>query len=244
MRSNGSRMGTLFATAGGNLFLVFGSLFFGTLATLFGWLPPRGTVTFWCARAWSRGLLWASGVHVGHDFTATLPRGPVIFMANHRSTFDIPALLVTLPRQTRFLAKRSLFKIPIFGWALAEGGFVPVDRGNRRRARQTMNAAADRLRAGASLLIFPEETRSLNGSMLPFKSGGFLLSRDTGLPVVPVGIRGSRDVELPGSLVIHPGEIEVRYGRPVSAGKLALGAKRKFLAEVRDQIAELVRLPG
>lgn len=244
MRSRASRLGTLFATVGGNLYLVLGSLFFGTIATLFGWLPPRGTLTFWCARAWGRGLLRASGARVRHDFAQALPRGPFIFMANHRSTFDIPALLVTLPGQTRFLAKRSLFKIPIFGWALAEGGFVPVDRGNRKRARQTMKAAADRLQAGASILIFPEETRSLDGRMLPFKSGGFLLSRDSGLPVVPVGIRGSRDVELPGSLVIHPGEIEVRYGRPVNAGKLTLGAKRKFLAEVRDQIAELVGPEG
>jgi len=244
MRSRDRRFGTLLATVSGNLFLVLGSLFFGTIATLFGWLPPRGNITFWCARAWSHGLLWASGVRIKKEFAEPLPPGPFIFMANHRSTFDIPALLATLPGQTRFLAKRSLFKIPIFGWALALGGFVPVDRGNRSRARVTMTEAADRLRAGKSILIFPEETRSLNGEMLPFKSGGFLLARESGLAVVPVGIRGTRRVERPGSLIIHPGEVEVRYGRPMEAGGLALGAKRRFLNELRDRVAELVGPEG
>lgn len=244
MRSNDRRFGTLLATVSGNLFLVLGSLFFGGIATLFGWLPPRGNITFWCARAWSHGLLWASGVHIKKEFAEPLSPGPFIFMANHRSTFDIPALIATLPGQTRFLAKRSLFKIPIFGWALWLGGFVPVDRGNRSRARTTMRAAADRLRAGKSILIFPEETRSLDGQMLPFKSGGFLLARESGLAVVPVGIRGTRNVEGPGSLIIHPGEVAVRYGKPKKASGLPLGAKRRFLNELRDGIAELVGPEG
>jgi len=244
MRSKGTSFGTVVATMSGNLFLLLGSLFFGSVATLFGWLPPRGNVMYWSARAWSRGLLWASGVRVTHHFAEPLPRGPFIFMANHRSTFDIPALLATLPDQTRFLAKRSLFKIPIFGWGLAAGGFVPVDRGNRRRARETMRVAAKRLRNGRSLLIFPEETRSLDGRMLPFKGGGFLLARESGLSVVPVGIRGSREVERPGSLTIHPGTIEVRYGRPIAAAGLPLSAKHEFLDQVRDRVAELAGQDG
>ncbi len=239
MRSRAAGFGTILASLGGNLFLVLGSLFFGSLATLFGWLPPRGNFTFWCARAWSRGLLWASGVRVEHEFVERLPPRPFIFMANHRSTFDIPALLATLPGQTRFLAKSSLFKIPIFGWALAIGGFIPVDRGNRTRARETLAVAARRLRAGASLLIFPEETRSLDGKMLPFKSGGFRLAQASGLSVVPVGIRGAGEVESPGSWIIHPGTIRVRYGRPIDAMGAAPGAKRQFLGEIRERIAEL-----
>lgn len=244
MRLKGTSFGTVVATISGNLFLVAGSLFFGTIASVLGWLPPRGNVMYWSACAWSRGLLWASGVRVTHHFAEPLPRRPFVFMANHRSTFDIPALLATLPGQTRFLAKRSLFKIPIFGWGLAAGGFVPVDRGNRRRARETMKVAAERLRKGRSLLIFPEETRSLDGRMLPFKGGGFLLARESGLPVVPVGIRGSRSVEKPGSLVIHPGSIEVRYGHPIEAAGLPLSAKHEFLDQVRERVADLAGSEG
>lgn len=239
----GNRLRVALATLGGNLFLVLGSLVMGTLAILTGWIPPRGTATFWCARLWARGLLAAGGVRARREFEAPLePDRRFIFMANHQSLFDIPALLATLPGQTRFLAKRSLFRIPVFGWAIAVGGFVPVDREDRSRARASFSAAAERLRSGASVLIFPEETRSLDGQLLPFRRGGFLLALKSGLPIVPVGIRGTFAVQPKGRVTIRPGRVTVRYGAPVEPQGYPVREKGELMVEVRRQVARLAGL--
>jgi 1-acyl-sn-glycerol-3-phosphate acyltransferase len=231
------------ATVTGNLYLLFGSLFWGTTATLLGWIPPRGNLMFFSARNWGRGLLWASGVRVERSFAAPLdPLGRYIFMANHQSMFDIPLLLATLPGQTRFLAKRSLFKIPVFGWGLAAGGFIPVDRQDRSRARDTFAVAIERIEAGNSILLFPEETRSADGALLPFQRGGFLLAMRSGLPIVPVGISGTRQVQPKGNWAIRPGRVRVRYGRPIATADLELRRKRELVTQVRDAVAELAEV--
>ena len=126
-------------------------------------------------------------------------------MANHQSLFDIPALLASLPGETKFLAKSSLFRIPIFGWALSAGGFVPIDRSDRSTARESFAAAIAALARGVSVLIFPEEARSLDGRVLPFQRGGFLLALKSGLPIVPVGIEGAFEVQPRRSFLIRPG---------------------------------------
>lgn len=228
------------ATLTGNLFLVAGSLVCATVACLVAWIPPRGDWMFHVARFWGRGLLAASFVRVGARFEAELPADrPVVFMANHRSLFDIPALLATLPRQTRFMAKRSLFQIPLFGWSLWAGGFIPVDRKDRSTARATFKQAAERLRRGTSVLIFPEETRALDHRLLPFRPGGFLLAMKGGADIVPVGVRGTLEIQRKGSLWVRPGRVEIAYGRPISLAGYSVGDKRALLAEVRERIAEL-----
>jgi 1-acyl-sn-glycerol-3-phosphate acyltransferase len=153
--------------------------------------------------------------------------------------YDIPALLASLPQRTQFLAKKSLFRIPFFGWGLRLGAFVPVDREDRRRARESFTAAADRLAAGDSVLVFPEETRSPDGALLPFKKGGFLLALKSGLPIVPVGIRGTFAVRRRGSLKISPSRIEVRYGGPIEVASYGVKQREDLMAEVRRRIAEL-----
>src|SRR5689334_16279676 len=118
----------VWATFTGNLFLVLGSLIFGALAVLVSWVPPRGNWMFGLARIWSRCLLAASGVRAASFYAPELdPKGSYVFLSNHQSLFDIPLLLATSPGQMRLMAKRSLFRIPFFGWALAAGGFIPID---------------------------------------------------------------------------------------------------------------------
>lgn len=230
-----------FRTVVGNAVLFVATIVFGTLGMVFGLVPPRGTVTWWCARAWSRILLAAAGLRVDVEHAVPLDRATAyVFMANHQSMFDIPVLISTLPGQTRFLAKSSLFRIPIFGWALWAGGFVPVERGDRSRARVTMAAASDRLRRGNSLLIFPEETRSRDGRLLPFKSGGFLLAAQAGVAVVPVGISGTLDVQPKGSAIIRPTRVTVRYGEPVMVPVITTPRERRaVVAGTRDTVARL-----
>ena len=228
---------TAVATLTGNLFLVVGSLFFATIAFLVAWIPPRGDWTFRVARLWGWGALLASGVRIDIQFAAGLdPNQQYVFMANHRSLFDIPSMLVSLPGQARFLAKKSLFQIPIFGWALKAGGFVTIDRENLSSARESFAQAVSRLRAGTSVLIFPEGTRSTVEHLLPFRRGGFLLAIKSGLPIVPVGIGGSREVRGKRSLVIRPGTIWVHYGEPIEASEYAVSQKQELMDQVREQI--------
>jgi 1-acyl-sn-glycerol-3-phosphate acyltransferase len=235
---------TAFASVSGNLFLILGTAIFSTLAILVSWLPPRGYPLFIVARLWSNALLKASCLRVRVRREVELdPQASYVFLSNHQSLFDIPVLLGTAPCQIRMMAKRSLFRIPIFGWSIAAGGFIPIDRGgDGGAARQSFSSAIARLKKGTSLLLFPEGTRALSETLLPFQRGGFLIAMKTGLPIVPVGIRGTRAVQGKNSFAIRPCEIEVRYGAPIDIAAYGVRRKRELIAEVRARIAELAGL--
>ncbi len=216
------------------------TLILGLVASLIGWLPPRGKLVFWLARLWSRLWLLASGTRVESHFEHPLQndRG-YVFMANHQSWYDIPALLSTLPSQTRFLAKKGLFQLPVLGWSLRAGGFIAVDRKDRTGARETFNAAIQCLAGNHSILIFPEETRSRDGLLLPFKKGGLLLALKAGAQIVPVGLRGTRQIRPKDSWLIRPGRISVHYGQPLDTTAYTLRERESLSAEVRRRIATL-----
>lgn len=233
---------TVLATVTGNLFLVIGSVILGTLSILLGWVPPRGNWVFAFAKIWSFLLLRASWLEVQVRREGGIEPGTsYIYLANHQSLFDIPVLLSTVPGQVRMMAKRSLFRIPIFGWALSAGGFIPIDRGDRSTAtaRRSFSSATERLRRGISILLFPEGTRSLDDTLLPFQRGGFLLALKLGLPIVPVGIRGTRAVQHKGNWAIRPGPVVVSYGAPIAVADYGIRRKGELNAEVRRRIAEL-----
>lgn len=235
---------TALATLTGNLYLVFGTLFWASVAIVVGLIPPRGQWTFYVARFWARGILLSAWLRVETQFAAPLDtKARYVYMSNHQSLFDIPVLLATLPGKTLFLAKKSLFQIPIFGWAMSIAGFIPVDRRDRSTARDMFSEAIARLRAGVSLLLFPEETRSLDGKLHPFQRGGFLLALKSELPIVPVGLRGTFEVQSPRSFVIRPRRIVVRYGAPMSTAGVQVSGKRPLVADVRARVAELSGLP-
>lgn len=239
-------LASLIATVSGNLFLVLGTISLAVFTIATGWIPlPRGgRVFFFWARLWSRLLLLFSGVRVAVEQEAPLARGQVyVFLSNHQSLFDIPVLLATLPVPARFMAKRELFTIPVFGWALKVGGFIPVER-RSRNAGESFRAASERLRQGGSVLVFPEETRSDDGQLLPFKRGGFVLAQKAGLPMVPVGIRGTMAVQAPKSFRIHPGRVRVRYGAPIDPVGAGRVESALALATVRARIADLAGIAG
>ena len=135
----------------------------GLAAIVASWIPPRRRHSFSVARAWGRGLLLSSGVRVRTSGGAAALPPQVVFMANHQSLYDIAVLLATVPVPVRFLAKRSLFRLPFFGWGLAAAGFVPIDRVDRSRAKEAFRHALGALEEGMAIAIFPEETRSLDG---------------------------------------------------------------------------------
>lgn len=238
-RPTPSRLATLTATVTANVYLLLATTLMASLALLLAWLPRRSAIFFFLSRLWSRGLLRASGVRLEREFLQPLDdAASYVFMVNHESLLDIPALLATLPAETRFLAKRSLFQIPIFGWSLKIGGFVTIDRKDLSRAKSSFGDAVA-IAAGHSLLVFPEGTRSADGTLGPFQRGGFLLALKSGLPIVPVGIDGSHEVQSKGSRIVRPGVVSVRYGRPIDVGEYGVRRRGELTSAVRERIAAL-----
>ena len=168
------------------------------------------------ARWWSRSVTSFAGVKVVIENRATLvPEQPYVFMANHASSLDIWAVFVAIPRRLRLIAKKQLARIPLFGWAMWAGRFIFIDRGNGVAARRSIAEAGRRIHDGDSVLIFPEGTRTRDGSLLPFKKGGFHLAIKAGVPIVPVALCGPRALMPRGSVLLRAGAIRVIIGQPI-----------------------------
>jgi 1-acyl-sn-glycerol-3-phosphate acyltransferase len=231
---------SVLATACLFAFAIPGTLVCATLAILASWLPARIDAVGLIARVWAQCLLAAGGVRVAAEVAPALDRRRgCVYISNHQSYFDIPILFACAPVLLRFAAKRSLFWIPVFGWSLKAGGFIPVDRADRSRAREVWSAAARRVAAGVSVVFFPEGTRSRDGRMLPFQRGGFLVALKSGAPIVPVGISGARRVMPPGRFTVTPGVVTVRYGAPIDPGEYGLAGKAALVERVRGEVARL-----
>jgi 1-acyl-sn-glycerol-3-phosphate acyltransferase len=189
----------------------FLTILFGALSMLLSFLPPKGWSISYFGRLWGRSLLWSWGVKL-RTCSAVEKGTSRIIMPNHSSLVDIPVIFVTVPDRIVFMAKKSLFKIPFLGWAMSAAGFIPVDRGDRSTALDTFKKAKKALQGGLSILIFPEETRSEDRELLPFKKGGFLLSHATGFPILPMGIWGTADIIAKRQRRVRGGDVRVRFG--------------------------------
>ena len=137
-------------------------------------------------------------------------------MSNHQSNFDIFALLAAMPRQIHWIAKKELFDIPLFGPSMRRGGYIPLDRGDGRKALQSMDEAAATIHQGKSVVLFPEGTRTPDGNLLPFKRGGFILARKAAVPVVPVTINGSGKINPAGQIRLYSGDIRITLHPPIA----------------------------
>jgi 1-acyl-sn-glycerol-3-phosphate acyltransferase len=140
---------------------------------------------------------------------------PYVLCVNHQSHMDIPILLAALPFQFRFAAKKELFRYPFLGWHLRRSGHVPIDRENPHAAVKSLRDAAEMIKRGAPILIFPEGGTSRDGSIKPFKGGGFMLATKSNAEVVPVTIRGSRAVLVPRTYHVRGGPVEIVIGQPI-----------------------------
>jgi 1-acyl-sn-glycerol-3-phosphate acyltransferase len=159
-------------------------------------------------------------------------------MPNHQSNFDILALQAGLPGQFRWLAKEELFRIPFFGLAIRRIGDIPIDRSNRKKAFQSIAEASRRIAGGTSVVVFPEGTRSPDGSLLPFKKGAFVLAIKSQVPVVPVAIRGSREIMPKHNRWIRGGTIRVNIFPPVETAGREISDRDTLMDEVRQPIAK------
>lgn len=196
-------------------------------------LAPR-TGLYWVERTWARWVLAAVGVEVDLQGPERPLDAPAyLVMANHTSHFDVICLFAKVPLGLRAVAKRELSYIPLFGWALAVGGAIMIDRGDRERAIASIQRAGAVIRAGRSVLMFPEGTRTPPGTLGPLKKGPFHLALAARVPILPIGIQGTGEVLLPGDWRIRPGRVAVRVGAPIptegvpddDAGREALAAE-------------------
>ena len=192
-------------------------------------------------RLWARLVLWGAGVEIRGEGTETIDRGKrYILIANHHSYFDIPCIFAAIPQPIRFMAKKSLFSIPIFGWALARAGFIPIDRKNRRTAVKSFDLAVERIRKGNTIVIFPEEGRSREVAMRPFQRGAFLLAIRSELPILPLAIDGTYEVLRVGAKRVTPGVVTIRVGTPIETAGVSVRAKDTLLEQSRGQIESLL----
>jgi 1-acyl-sn-glycerol-3-phosphate acyltransferase len=209
------------------------TLVLGVPALLGGLLDRSGRVAHAVCRLWGRLLLWTCGVRVVVSGAGHVIQGPAVYAANHGSALDIPILFGYLPVQFRVIHKRSLYLLPIIGWYLWLSGHISIDRSNPFRARRGLAAAAERIRTGTAVMVFPEGTRSPDTSVHVFKRGSFVLALGAGAPVVPVSLIGVKAVIPRGFLTLRPGTVGLKIHPPVPTGGRAAEEAERLAEEVR-----------
>lgn len=211
------------------------------LAQLFGVRQGKGSIYEKAPVRWARALLWAAGVkvikHGGDELAEGAPR---VFIANHVSWFDIPAMIDVLPHYG-FVAKRELEKIPLFGPAARAVGVIYIDRENRKAAFSAYEDAAKRIRDGHPVLVYPEGTRGETYALRPFKKGPFVLAIGSGAPIVPVVIHGTIAVNPRGEFRASPGTVHVHLLEPIPTEGLSYDDRDALAEKVRLRMAECLK---
>jgi 1-acyl-sn-glycerol-3-phosphate acyltransferase len=187
-----------------------------------------------------RGVMFfvrAVGVRVRIAGTERIPQGTCLFVANHTSSADAPAVVGAIPRRIAILLKKSLFAYPIVGQAFHLAHFIPVDRSKQESAIASLEKAIEAMRAGQSFLIYPEGTRSPDGRLQEFKKGAVVMAIKAGVPIVPIACSGAHRIMRKRSLEIHPGEILVEFLSPIDASQYAFEEREELNAVVHDALA-------
>jgi 1-acyl-sn-glycerol-3-phosphate acyltransferase len=180
-------------------------------AVISGNTDPLYRTGIYCAAL----VMRLGGVRVHVHGREKIPAGQaVVFMPNHQSNADGPAVFPCLP-PVLVLVKQEVFRIPVLGRAMRLRGFIPVDRARRERAIEAVEEASRSLRAGNSFVIFPEGTRSADGRLQPLKKGGFIMALKAGAPIVPVSISGGRQIMRKGDWAVHAGTMRVTIHDPI-----------------------------
>jgi len=221
-----------------NIFIVIHSIImclYGIILSFFN--KDENIIHRRIAVPWAKISLKACGVKVEVKGTEHVNRDlPCIYMSNHQSYFDIFTLLVGLPADFKFLMKKSLMKIPLLSTTMRRAGYLSVDRRDTKNAIISMDAAAEKIRNGASILVFPEGTRSKDGHIQNFKKGGFHTALKAGCDIIPIAILNSRDIVPKGSLRIKKGTIKMSIGRPIPVKDYSKGNINELIKRTREAI--------
>ncbi|MCL2789457.1 MAG: 1-acyl-sn-glycerol-3-phosphate acyltransferase [Desulfobulbus sp.] len=205
------------------------------------WVRKSGRKAQAFPRYWGRILCGMAGVRVRVEGLTNIDPGQIyIFAGNHCSQYDIFSFQGYFPHDFRWIAKKELFRIPIFGQAMHRVGYIPIDRSHGRQALKSLDDAARQIASGSSVIIFPEGTRSPDGTLQEFKAGAVLLAIKAGVPIVPLGFSGSHEVLPKGRLLPRNGEIVIRIGTPISTGHYRAADKHVLAAELHAAVARLL----
>lgn len=199
-----------------------------------------GKFAYGVGRIWTGAVLKMGGIGLKVRGLDRLKKTqPYVFIANHQSNVDIPALMHGLPDfQLRWIAKKQLAYVPVFGWALWASRHILIDRTDRAGAMAGLRKAKEKIAEGISVVIFPEGTRGAEGNLLPFKRGGFLLALQTDAPIVPVAIKGSWKILPRGAWRLRPGEVELVVGEPIAVEARGRREVNALVERVRAIIEE------
>jgi 1-acyl-sn-glycerol-3-phosphate acyltransferase len=222
--------------------IVLSTVVMGTLSILASLFDGSGNTQHHIARIWARSLLAFSFIRVRVEGLENLdPKASYVFVSNHQSLMDIPAILSRLPYQFRFFAKKGLFRIPFLGTHLKRAGHLPVDRSNARNSLKSMSEGGRIIaERHVSLLIFPEGGRCPQG-LRDFKEGAAYIAIKSGAPVVPMAINGMRELLPMGSVHIRSGKVLLRIGKPISTKDLKLSDREALTARLYEEVSALLR---
>jgi 1-acyl-sn-glycerol-3-phosphate acyltransferase len=184
----------------------------------------------------ARMAVWLAGARLEIHGLDRIPRGrAVVFMANHQSNCDPPALLAVLP-PVLVMVKKEFFRVPIIGRGMVACGFIRVDRSNREQALEAVEKGVQALRAGKSFLVYPEGTRSPDGRLQSFKKGVFVMALKAGAPIVPISVSGSNKIMPKGKFVMRPGRVRITFHEPILTAGLAVEDRQAVIERVRTAI--------
>ena len=227
----------------------------GKAALAFGWTTVNFILTvillltgnhkypMWIARmGWARPLFWMLGCsftikgeeNVVHD-------NPSIYVGNHASNLDIPAMMGALPVNVYFLAKAELKKVPVIGWFVVTMGMIFIDRSNKEKAAASLKKAIEAIKKGKNIISFPEGTRSKTGEIGIFRRGSFNMAIEGGIDIVPVAIKGT-DKALPAKTMnFQPTDVTVIIGKPISPKNYTIDQVDQYAADVREEVLRLLK---
>jgi len=226
---------TLFIAA----WVVLETFVLGVIAILMSFFVRTADPIHKIAVLWAKLILFVSRIKVTVSGLSNIdPSKSYIYMSNHQGNFDIPVLLSCLPVQFRWLAKAELFKIPIFGRGMRGAGYISIDRFNRSSAFESISEAARKIKNGVSVMIFPEGTRSIDGKIKPFKKGGFVLAVDSGVPIIPIILHGTREIMPKGRIHIKPGHVNMDIQEPIETSGYTRESKDELIEQVRNVICK------
>jgi 1-acyl-sn-glycerol-3-phosphate acyltransferase len=208
------------------------------IAALFGVEDREGSIYDNAPRWWASCLVWAAGIRVRlHNEERMRSGAPRIFISNHVSWFDVLTLAAVLPRY-KFVGKAELFRIPVFGRAARAAGMIAIERENRKSAFESYRVAAERIRGGASVVVFPEGTRGRSYSLRTFKKGPFVLAVAAGVPIVPTIVHGTIEVMRRDSFRVRPGVVDIHFLEPIDAGGLTYEDRNRLSRAAWERMAD------
>jgi len=211
-------------------------LILGPPVLIYGVISGNTDPLYRIGKLGARMAVWLAGARLDIRGRDQIPRDrPVVFMANHQSNCDPPALLAILP-PVLVMVKKEFFRVPIIGRGMVARGFIPVDRRNREQALEAVEKGVQALKAGKSFLVYPEGTRSPDGRLQSFKKGVFVMALKAGVPIVPISVSGSNKIMPKGKFVMRPGGVRITFHETVATEGFAIEDRQVIIDRVRQAI--------